>query len=91
LCGQSADFWHIPDGRTGLSFDCPGCGRFIVSLLLATGLNGDWWRDLRPRVSWRVREATDAGEVLELTRENFESLAVIQTFRSPGSYDDCWN
>lgn len=65
-------------GTTELTFrvDCKTCGTFRITQQLQVALKNDQWAaPLRPRVSWVVRAASDAGEIITLNTDNFEQLA----------------
>lgn len=81
LCGTQAQA-----GANGFAITvmCPGCGRYVIDVrcaqMLKTSDPSDaGGTDMKVRASWRVRQATDAGEELELTVLNFDQVADFDT------------
>ncbi len=77
LCGSEAEDWS--DEGLVHRVECDVCGRYRVSHHVTVFIGHDPYVDLRRRLSWKVRQTTDAGETVALTRENFEELGRIET------------
>src|SRR4051794_30299442 len=60
----------------GLSFrvDCPVCGRYVIQHVVTTYVGAAEYTQTRRALSYRLRQASDRGELVTVSSANFESL-----------------
>lgn len=72
LCGRNS--WPLPEFNPDfLGVGCEACGEYS----LARELVGVFGHDVGRRLGWRVREASDRGERLAISAENWERLSDV--------------
>jgi nucleoside 2-deoxyribosyltransferase len=80
---------HEHPGRDMWRYDCPRCGRFLISGELLQATSEGFPQDVGLQLSGAARSASDAKQVLELITENVTSVAEgAATPRSPADYFD---
>src|SRR5438876_1073039 len=72
ICGEITGMTATPRASTSTTFECRRCGEYTITwLLLSAGIPAE----IRPYLSAATRQATERGQPLTVTNENFRDLA----------------